>query len=113
MDHHIDAKNKILGRLSSEIVITLQGKRSVKYEPRLAGNDRVFIKNYKDIKVTGHKPKDKIYFRHTGYAGHLKKKTFEEAFGKDPKWVIREAVRRMLPKNSLNSRRLKNLIFVD
>ena len=113
MDFTIDAKNKILGRLASELAIILQGKRSAKYEPRLVSRDRVFLKNYREVKVTGHKSKEKVYYRHTGYVGHLKKKTFEQAFAKDPRWVVREAVRRMLPKNSLNSKRLKNLVFVD
>ena len=113
MDYHIDAKNKILGRLASEVVLILQGKRSPKYEPRVVSGDKVFLKNYKDIAVSGRKAKEKIYYRHTGYVGHLKEKTFEEAMEKDPKWVIREAVRRMLPKNFLNAKRLKNLIFVE
>ncbi len=113
MDYHIDAKNKILGRFSSEIAGILQGKKSPKYEPRLPGSDRVFVKNYKDIAVTGKKMENKIYYRHTGYVGHLKQRTLKEVMQKDPKRALREAVRKMLPKNFLNAKRLKNLIFVD
>jgi large subunit ribosomal protein L13 len=113
MDYHIDAKNKILGRLASEIAVILQGKKSPNYKPNIVSNDRVFVKNYRDIKLTGDKFKNKIYYKHTGYMGHLKKKTFEQVFQKDPKRVLREAVRRMLPKNFLNQKRIKNLIFVD
>lgn len=113
MDYHIDAKNKILGRLASEIALILQGKKSPKYEPRLLGNGRVLLKNYKDIAVTGKKAREKVYYRHTGYVGHLKSQTLEELLKKDPRRVLREAVRRMLPKNSLNPKRLKNLIFID
>lgn len=113
MDHHIDAKNKILGRLASDVALILQGKRSPTYEPRLAGNDKVILKNYKHVAISGRKAKDKIYYRHTGYVGHLKERIYEEAFQKDPKWVIREAVRRMLPKNFLNAKRLKNLVFEE
>ena len=113
MDYHIDAKNKILGRLASEVAMILQGKKSPKYEPRLAGSDRVFVKNCKDISVTGRKMKEKVYYRHTGYVGHLKSQTLEEFLKKDPRRVLREAVRQMLPKNSLNPKRLKNLIFVE
>ncbi len=113
MEYLIDAKNKRLGRLASEVAVILQGKKSADYEPRLVGSDKVMLKNYREITVTGRKFKEKIYYRHTGYIGHLKEKTFEEAFQKDPKQVIREAVRRMLPKNFLNSRRLKNLIFIE
>lgn len=113
MDYHIDAKNKILGRLASEIATILQGKKSPAYEPRLVGSDKVFVKNFKEVKLTGKKFKEKVYYRHTGYVGHLKEKTFEQVFVKDPTRVIREAVRRMLPKNFLNAKRLKNLIFVE
>ncbi|MDO8537211.1 MAG: 50S ribosomal protein L13 [bacterium] len=113
MNYNIDAKNKILGRLASEIAQILQGKKSPKYEPRLVGGDKVFVKNYQEIKVTGKKFKEKIYYHHTGYVGHLKEKTFEQVFSKDPKRVLREAVRRMLPKNFLNQKRLKNLVFVE
>jgi len=113
MDYNIDAKNKILGRLASEIAQILQGKKNPKYEPRLVSGDRVFVKNYQGIKVTGKKFKEKIYYHHTGYVGHLKEKTMEQIFQRDPKRVLREAVRRMLPKNFLNAKRLKNLVFVE
>jgi large subunit ribosomal protein L13 len=113
MDHYIDAKNKILGRVASEIATILQGKRNVAYKPQEVGRDKVFVKNFKDIRVSGNKFKEKTYYRHTGYMGHLKEKTFEQVFSKDPKKVLREAVRRMLPKNFLNAKRLNNLIFVE
>lgn len=113
MEYLIDAKNKRLGRLASEIAVIIQGKKSAAYEPRLVGADKVMLKNYKNVTLTGRKFKEKKYYRHTGWVGHLKERTFEEAFTKDPKKVIREAVRRMLPKNFLNSRRLKNLVFIE
>ncbi len=113
MEYIIDAKKKRLGRLASEIATIIQGKKSPDYEPRLVGSDKVMLKNYKAVTISGKKFKEKKYYRHTGYIGHLKERTFEEAFNKDPKRVIREAVRRMLPKNFLNSRRLKNLVFVE
>ena len=113
MEFHIDAKNQKLGRLASEIATILQGKRNSHYDPRLVGDDKILVKNYGRISVTGKKFKEKIYYRHTGRPGHLKSKTFEEAFMRNPKWVLIEAVRKMLPKNKLNARRLKNLVFVD
>lgn len=113
MDFHLDAKNQKFGRLASEIASILQGKKSPAYNPRLTGSDRVFLKNYLAVALTGRKSRSKLYHRHTGYVGHLKTSTFEEAFRRDPKRVIREAVRRMLPKNFLNQRRLKNLHFED
>lgn len=113
MDYHLDGKNKIFGRLASEIAVILQGKKSPKYERRSVSGDKVYVKNAKDVKITGKKYKEKIYYRHTGYMGHLKEKTFEQAFTKSPEKVLREAVRRMLPKNFLNQKRLKNLVFVE
>jgi large subunit ribosomal protein L13 len=111
MDHVIDAKNKRLGRLASEIAVILQGKKTPKYEPRLVGSDRVILKNFREVTVSGKKTKDKIYYRHTGYAGHLKERSYEEAFAKSPENVIRAAVRRMLPKNFLNQKRMNRLVF--
>jgi len=113
MNYFIDAKNKKLGRLASEIAVILQGKKSPRYEPRLVGSDKAIVKNFRQISLSGKKFEEKLYYRHTGYVGHLKKRSFKEFFEKDPRRVIQEAVRRMLPKNSLNSRRLKNLILIE
>jgi large subunit ribosomal protein L13 len=113
MEHHIDAKNKILGRVASEIAVILQGKKKVTYARNRVSDDKVYVKNYEYIALTGNKRTDKIYYHHTGYVGHLKELTFEQKVAKDPKWVLRQAVRKMLPKNFLNQKRLKNLIFVE
>lgn len=108
MYYEIDAKNKPLGRLASEIAHLLQDKNSPKYEQRLTGENRVLVVNVGAMKVTGRKADQKIYYRHTGYMGHLKKKTFKQAFA-NPAWVLRHAVRGMLPKNFLIDRRMKRL----
>ena len=113
MDYVIDAKNKILGRVASEAAQILQGKKNASYAPNQVGGDRVLVKNYRDISVSGNKFKDKIYYHHTGYVGHLKEETYEQVFTKDPKRVLRMAVAHMLPKNTLNKKRMKNLIFVE
>ena len=112
MEHHIDAKNKILGRLASEIALILQGKKSPTYQANRVSDDKVYVKNYEQIAISGNKREEKIYYHHTGYVGHLKELTFEQKFAKDPRWVLRQAVRKMLPKNFLNQKRLKNLVFV-
>lgn len=112
MEYRIDAKNKILGRLASEIATILQGKKSAAYAQNRVSGDKVYVTNCEHIAVTGNKRKDKIYYKHTGYVGHLKELTFEKKLARDPKSVLREAVRRMLPKNFLNQKRLKNLVFV-
>jgi large subunit ribosomal protein L13 len=113
MDYHIDAKNKILGRVASEISHILQGKKHPNYAPNHVGKDRVYVNNYAEVAVTGKKLVQKVYYRHTGYVGHLKEARLEERLAKNPKTVIREAVRKMLPRNFLNQQRLKHLIFVE
>jgi len=111
MDYVIDATNQKLGRLASKISQILQGKLNADYEPRLVGNDRVIIKNISKIVVTGKKSTQKIYYRHTGYMGHLKKRIYKEVFAKSPEEVLHLAVRRMLPKNRLAAKRLRRLII--
>ena len=113
MDYPIDARQKPLGRVASEIAAILQGKKNPGYDPRLVGEDKALLKNYKEVIVTGRKWTEKLSYRHTGYMGHLKTLRFKERFEKDPKKVIWETVRHMLPKNFLNQKRRKNLIFVD
>lgn len=111
MDYSFDAKNKMLGRLASEIAVILQGKRNAVYEPRESGTDRVFVKNIGEIKVSGKKEKQKAYYRQpAGYIGHLKKKSYREMFQKDPAKILRMAVLGMLPKNKLRNERMKRLI---
>ena len=95
--------------MASEIAYVLQGKDSATYEPRNIGDSKVLVKNLKLLKFTGKKLFGKIYYRHTGYMGHLKEKTLEEAWKKSPEWVLRHAVKGMLPKNSLASKRIKLL----
>jgi len=111
MEYTIDAKNKRLGRLASEIASVLQGKKSVYYEPRLAGGDKVIVENIKDMSFSGNKLVNKKYYRHTGYMGHLKSLTLQQVFQKDPAKVLRHAVERMLPKNFLQAKRMKRLII--
>ena len=112
MDHIIDAQGKTLGRLATEIATILQGKKSPTYSPEKVSKDRVLIKNVGGITVTGNKMAQKTYYRHTGYMGHLKEQSLEEKFAKDPKKVLYDVVRHMLPKNFINQKRMNNLIFV-
>ncbi|MFH0712890.1 MAG: 50S ribosomal protein L13 [Candidatus Jorgensenbacteria bacterium] len=111
MKYTIDAKGKKLGRLASEIAVILQGKKSPAYEPRLEGNDEVVVKNIKSMVISGRKSEEKVYYRHTGPLGHLKKRTYEEVFEKKPNWVLQNAVRLMLPKNRLLKKRMKKLVI--
>ncbi|MBI5733050.1 50S ribosomal protein L13 [Candidatus Jorgensenbacteria bacterium] len=110
-DYTIDAKNQRLGRISSEIAMILQGKKNPTYEPRLEGADRVIVKNVRGIELSGKKTLQKAYYRHAGPLGHLKVRRYEDVFAKKPAWVLRHAVRLMLPKNKLSAKRMKRLII--
>ncbi len=109
----IDAKAKRLGRLATEVAHLLQGKQLVDYKPNAVADVKVTIKNAGHVEIGGTKETQKVYYRHTGYMGHLKEKTYQQKFAKNPAEVVREAVRRMLPKNFLNQKRMNNLIFTN
>lgn len=107
--HTFDATNQSIGRLASRVAYVLQGKTHTDFHGRNAGNDRVIVTNISKIKITGNKLRGKIYYRHTGYMGHLRKRTLEQAIDKDPREVFRLAVKRMLPRNYLVQKRLNRL----
>ncbi len=109
MEHIIDAKNQKLGRLASKIAQILQGKMTADYEPRNPGKDRVVVKNVSQMVVTGRKAEQKIYYRHTGYMGHLRERVYKEFFAKYPEKVLELAVKRMLPQNFLKQKRMNRL----
>ncbi len=109
MEHIIDATDQKLGRLASKISVILQGKTDPTYEPRMPGTVKIVVKNAGKIIITGKKAKNKIYYRHTGYMGHLKERTFREAFERSPERVLRGAVYNMLPDNRLRAKRLNRL----
>ncbi len=111
MDHVIDAKQKHLGRLASQVAGILQGKNTPAYNPRLEGEGRVVVKNAAQIELTGKKVEQKRYYKHTGPLGHLKERKFKDVVAKNPGWVIRRAVMMMLPKNKLQAKRMKRLII--
>ena len=105
----VDATDMTLGRLASEVAQILRGKNKPTYTPHLDTGDFVVIVNAEKIKITGAKATDKVYYRHTGYVGHLKSETFTEAMEKHPTRVIEHAVRGMLPKGTLGTQMYKKL----
>ena len=107
--HEIDAKDQILGRLSTKVANLLRGKEKTTFAPNIDIGDYVVVINAKDIRVTGKKMEQKIYYRHTGYPGGLKQKTLKELKKGKPEDVIRKAVSGMLPKNKLRNLWLKRL----
>lgn len=112
--HLIDAKGKVLGRLATEIVKLLVGKNKVNYTPHIDMGDYVVVINAKHIVLTGKKSEEKVYFRHSGYPGGLKKINVSKLIQEAPEKVIEHAVSGMLPDNKLKAKRLRRLkIFAD
>lgn len=109
--HIIDAKEKSLGRLASQIAILLRGKHKKNFDPSKDEGDVVIVKNVEKMKITGKKGEKKKYYWHSGYAGGLKEKVLKEMLRKNPQWVLKEAVLGMLPKNRLRKKIIKRLKF--
>lgn len=107
--HVIDASNKTLGKLSSQIAKLLMGKHKPIYCPHLDTGDYVVVINASKVRVTGKKAKEKIYYRHSGYPGGLKTITFENMLQTHPTRVIEHAVKGMLPHNRLGRAMFKKL----
>jgi len=107
--HVIDAKDVPLGRLASEAAKLLMGKHKPTYEPHLPMGDFVIVVNAKEIGLTGNKATEKVYYRHSGYPGGLRERTFEEQLAKDPRRVVEKAVKGMLPSTSLGRELFRHL----
>ena len=105
----IDCSGKTLGRLSVRVANILRGKNKPEYTPNSDVGDFVVLVNAKNLKVTGSKNEDKIYYRHTGFPGGIKQISFKDLLNKDPEKVLRLAVKGMLPKNKLNRQVIKKL----
>lgn len=105
----IDATDKILGRLATQIAVLLRGKNNPNFVPNRDMRVFVVVKNIDKIKFTGSKPDKKIYYRHTGYLGGLKEITLKKLFEKNPGKVLQKAVFGMLPNNKLRAKQIKRL----
>ena len=105
----VDADGQILGRLATEIADLLRGKGKPAYTPHVDTGDFVVVVNAKNVRVTGKKLEQKIYYRHSGYPGGLRERTLAEQLERRPEEVIRKAVKGMLPKNKLASAQLRKL----
>ena len=97
----VDASGKTLGRLVTEIASRLRGKHKPEYTPHMDTGDYIVVINAKDVRVTGNKATDKVYYRHSGYPGGLKTISFEKLIKSKPERVIESAVKGMLPKGPL------------
>jgi large subunit ribosomal protein L13 len=97
----VDATNKTLGRLSTEIALRLRGKHKPEYTPHVDTGDYIVVVNAEKVRVTGNKLKDKMYHHHTGYIGNLKSIPLQKMLDEHPERVIEKAVKGMLPRGSL------------
>jgi large subunit ribosomal protein L13 len=105
----IDASDKILGRMASQIAKVLRGKHKPEYTPHADVGDYVIVINASKIKVTGNKEQNKMYYRHSGFPGGIKERTLEKQREKDPTEIIELAIKGMLPKNPLGRSMLSKL----
>jgi large subunit ribosomal protein L13 len=111
--HLIDATDKVVGRLATEIADVLRGKNNPKYTPHTDSGDFVVVVNAEKVKFTGNKLDQKVYYRHTGFAGGLRERTAREQLERRPELIIMSAVKGMLPKNTLGRKQLTKLkVFV-
>ncbi|MDE0897897.1 MAG: 50S ribosomal protein L13 [Longimicrobiales bacterium] len=112
IEHHwwlVDATDKPLGRLATEVASIIRGKRKAMYTPHLDTGDNVVVVNAEKIRLTGKKADQKTYFRHSGYMGHEKHIPFRRMIETHPERVIELAVKGMLPKNTLGRALQKKL----
>lgn len=107
--HTIDATNKVLGRLATEIAVLLRGKHKPTFQPNQDMGDFVIVKNVGKVKITGKKMENKKYYHHTGYMGGLKTVPMKKIFKRNPAEVLRRAVFGMLPTNKLRAEQIKRL----
>jgi len=105
----VDATDKTLGRLSSEIARRLRGKHKPEYTPHVDTGDYIVVINAEKIRVTGNKLANKMYYNHTGYIGNLKSISLGKLLDKAPEQVVEKAVKGMLPKNILGRAMFKKL----
>ena len=105
----VDATGCTLGRLSSEVAKILRGKNKPIFTPHIDTGDYVIITNAQNIKVTGKKLDQKIYYRHSEYVGGMKETTLREMLNKKPERVIELAVKGMLPKGPLGRQMMTKL----
>lgn len=105
----VDATNKTLGRLATEIARRLRGKHKPKYTPHVDTGDYIVVVNADKIRVTGNKMQDKMYHRYTGYIGNLKSMPLEKLMDEAPERALQFAVKGMMPRNPLGRKMFAKL----
>ena len=105
----VDATDKTLGRLATELASRLRGKHKPEFTPNMDTGDHLVVINAEKIKVTGNKMNDKMYHHHTGYVGNLKSINLSKLLDQHPERVLQNAVKGMLPKNPLGRAMFRKL----
>ena len=105
----VDATDKVLGRLAAEIASRLRGKHKPEYTPHVDTGDFIVVVNAAKIRVTGAKPQDKKYYRHSGYPGGISETNFEKMQSRFPGRALEKAVKGMLPKGPLGYAMIKKM----
>lgn len=105
----VDAAGAPLGRLASEVAAMLRGKHKPTYAPHIDGGDYVIVVNASQVSISGRKPTEKVYYRHSGYPGGLRSESFEQMRERHPDRLVENAVKGMLPKNRLGRQIIKKL----
>jgi len=112
MEYKIDATNKILGRLATEVAVKLRGKDTAAFDPTRISGNKVTVYNTDKVRVTGKKVEQKLYRRHSGYLGGLREETLGDLLARDSRRAIEYAVAGMLPKNKSRSKLMRNLVLI-
>lgn len=105
----VDANGKTLGRLASQVAAILRGKHKPTFTPHVDTGDFVIVVNAEQVRLTGNKLQQKIYYRHSGYPGGLRERTAEQLLATRPERVIEQAVWGMLPHTRLGRRQIRKL----
>ncbi|MBU0455551.1 MAG: 50S ribosomal protein L13 [Pseudomonadota bacterium] len=105
----VDAENKILGRLATQIAHRLRGKHKPEFTPNMDLGDYIIVINASKVRVTGNKTEDKMYYHHSRYPGGLKSTNFAKLQKRHPEDIIKQAVKGMLPKGPLGRKMAKKL----
>lgn len=105
----VDAENKVLGRLATEIARRLRGKHKPEYTPHVDTGDYIVVINADKLRVTGRKETSKMYYRHTGFPGGLKEVRYDKQMQEHPERILEAAVKGMLPKGPLGRAMFRKL----
>ncbi len=106
----VDARGQVVGRLATKISRVLMGKDKTDFTPHVETGDGVIVINAKDVIVTGNKAKDKIYKNYSGYPSGQRERTYERVMKEDPTFVLKHAVKGMLPKSRLGKKMITRLL---